>query len=356
MTANILPYHYTSEEIYQKEKRKIFHNNWIFFCFKSDLVNHNDFVSGEVGEIPVVVQNFNGQIKALHNVCSHRFSILQVEKSGNRGLFCPYHGWSYDKTGIPVGIPKRPFFKDFSNQELCQLKLKEFYVDYCGDLCFVHIDEPQSTLKDFLSDFYNEISDISFCKSNLIDKNNFQIKANWKITLENTLESYHVNLVHPETFGSLGAKGTLFDFAKNHSSWESNLNLSENDPKLEKIHNLFSNRRYKINGYKHFLLYPNLLISSSYGVSYNFSILTPKSKDETDFTSLVFLSEPEINNNLVEVYSKYLIDFNRKVFNEDKIICEQVQKGVLSSEKTGILSLEEERVHSFQKIYINQLN
>ena len=91
-------------------------------------------------------------------------------------------------------------------------------------------------------------------------------------------------------------------------------------------------------------------------MSYNFSILTPKSKDETDFTSLVFLSDPEINNNLVEVYSKYLIDFNRKVFNEDKIICEQVQKGVLSSEKTGILSLEEERVHSFQKIYINQLN
>jgi len=67
------------------------------------------------------------------------------------------------------------------------------------------------------------------------------------------------------------------------------------------------------------------------------------------------MSKSENNNALIEGYKQSLIDFNRQVFDEDKTICEEVQKGVISTDKPGVLSLEEERVHAFQKIYMQQI-
>lgn len=354
MFSNIKPEYYFLDSIYQKEKESIFYNNWIFIGFKSDLKNNNDFITKKVCDIPIVVQNFNGMIRAFINVCSHRFSLLQTQDKGNRALFCPYHGWSFDKNGIPAGIPKKPLFKDFSQKELCDLKLKEFSVDYCGNLVFVHINEPKQTLKEYLGSFYNDIEKISTNENELIDTNKIQIKSNWKVIVENTLESYHVNLVHGETFKKLGAKGLKFNFCNNHSNWEAELNLSENDPKLSKIHKNFSNRSFVIDGYIHYLIFPNLLVSSTYGISYNYSTIFPIDSDTTEFTSYVLLSQCQ-DNPIVSAYKKSLIDFNRKVFDEDKIICEYVQEGVKVTDKIGVLSLEEERVHSFQNHYINEI-
>jgi phenylpropionate dioxygenase-like ring-hydroxylating dioxygenase large terminal subunit len=353
MFSNIQPKYYFNKNVFNLEKNIIFSENWIFVGFKQDLSNNNDFIAKKIGDVPIVIQNFNGELKAFMNVCSHRFSILQTESKGNRSLFCPYHGWSYNKEGMPTGIPKKPLFKDFSKKELCDLKLKEYTLDTCGDMVFVHIEKPKYTLKQYLGNFYNEIKTLSENKGDLIDTNTIDIKSNWKIIVENTLESYHVNLVHSDTFRKLGAKGLDFEFDNEHSSWDAELNLSENDPTLHKIHSHFSERDFKIDGYKHYIIYPNLLISTSYGISYNFSVIEPISPNQTNFTSYVYLTPPSKENVVTETYKDLLIDFNRKVFDEDKAICEEVQKGVEVTDKPGVLSLEEKRVHHFQKSYLD---
>jgi len=53
--------------------------------------------------------------------------------------------------------------------------------------------------------------------------------------------------------------------------------------------------------------------------------------------------------------NKSVIDFNRAVFNEDKEICEQVQRGTAETALTGILSDEELRVGDFQTHYMRAL-
>jgi phenylpropionate dioxygenase-like ring-hydroxylating dioxygenase large terminal subunit len=356
MFSNITPKHYFDKDTFELEKETIFQNNWIFVCFKDEVANPNDFVSKKVGKIPVVIQNMNGVVKAFMNVCSHRFSILQTAKKGNRALFCPYHGWAFNKEGYPSGIPKKPLFKEFNEEDKCKLKLTEYKLESCGDLYFIHIGENEMSLKEYLGDFYDEIELISRSKGDLVDTNKINIKSNWKIIVENTLESYHVNLVHTDTFKRLGASGLKFEFTNKHSSWDADLALNEDDVKLSKIHNNFSDRPFKINGYKHYLIYPNLLISTSYGISSNFSLITPTSPEDTEFVSHVFLSKPTKPNSLVDSYKSSLIDFNRQVFDEDQVICEEVQKGVVVTNKPGVLSLEEERVHKFQEHYINQIN
>lgn len=355
MFSHITPNYYFDNNIFKKEQRNIFRKNWIFVGLKSELKKSNDFLTKKIGGIPVVIQNFNGEIKAFVNICSHRFSIIQTEKKGNRGLFCPYHGWAYDKKGKPCGIPQKSLFGNINNEDLEQLKLRNYSIEFCGDFMFIHITPPSQTLKEYLGEFYNELEIISSSKQEHVDTNDLTIKSNWKIIIENTLESYHVNLVHSETFKRLGASGLEFDFSNSHSKWVADLAMDENDPKLEKIHKKFILRDFKTKGYIHYLIYPNLLISTTYGISYNISIIEPINEKETNFSSNVFLSLNE-GGSMIDLYKTSLIEFNRQVFDEDKIVCEYVQEGVENTEQHGILSLEEKRIHSFQENYINQMN
>jgi phenylpropionate dioxygenase-like ring-hydroxylating dioxygenase large terminal subunit len=146
-----------------------------------------------------------------------------------------------------------------------------------------------------------------------------------------------------------------FEFDGNHSAWLAKLKMSENEGKQEKVHKPFQDRNYKIDGYKHLILFPNVLISTTYGISFNLSLITPIDSNSSMFRSFVFMTkvnnEKENKTALEKMYTDSLIEFNRQVFAEDKEICEKVQIGVKHSHYTGELSDEELRVCEFQKVY-----
>ena len=353
MKALIKPNEYFEKEIFQKEKISLFSEIWNFVGFTSDFIEINDFVVSNISQTPVVIQNVKGAIKAFKNVCSHRHSLIQTVEKGNRPLMCPYHGWTYNDKGVPFGIPKKPFF-GFSKEELECLKLQEYSIEICGTLVFLKVRNDEISLKDYLGDFYSEVEAMSNNFGKLIDLNEIEITSNWKIVVENTLESYHVALIHSETFQKLGASGLDFIFSENNSSWNAEVLLKENEGKQEKVHRPFQLRNYKIEGYKHLILFPNVLISSTYGVSFNLSHIIPIDEDRTLFKSYVFITKKDALEKLSPIekfYEDSLIDFNRKVFDEDKVICQQVHSGVKFSSYDGELSQEEERVLHFQQQY-----
>ena len=355
MKALISPKEYCSKEILSLENKNIFSGTWNYIGTTDDFINQNDFITTIIDELPVVVQNLKGEIKAYKNICSHRHSIIQTEAKGNRMLMCPYHGWAYNENGVPNGIPKKPLFK-FTDEELECLKLREFKLEICGKLVFVNVNNDAASLKEYLGEkVYMEVEHISNNFGELVDVNEMVIDANWKILVENTLESYHVNLIHTNTFLKLGASGMDFEFHGHHSVWNAGLKVSENEGKQEKVHRPYQNRGYKISGYKHIVLFPNVLISTTYGVSFNLSFIAPINENSSMFRSFVFITkvDKELENKsaLEKMYADSLVDFNRQVFAEDKAICEKVQIGVKNSHYTGELSNEEERVCEFQKAY-----
>lgn len=358
MKALIKPNEYFEKEVFDKEKTALFSNIWNFVGFTSDFYQVNDFVVSNISGIPVVIQNLKGSIRAFKNVCSHRHSLIQTVAKGNRPLMCPYHGWAYNDKGIPFGIPKKPFF-GFTKEELECLKLDEFSVATCGNLVFLKISSDEISLPEYLGDFYSEIERMSVNFGKLVDINEIEITSNWKIVVENTLESYHVALIHSETFQKLGTSGLDFTFSQDHSKWDAEVLLQENEGKQEKVHRPFQGRDYKIDGYKHLLLFPNVLISSTYGISFNLSHIVPIDEDTTLFKSYVFITKKEEEEKISPIEKMYedsLVNFNRKVFDEDKAICQQVQKGVKFSSYDGELSQEEERVLYFQQKYKEYLS
>ena len=135
----IRPEHYFSETIFQEEQQRIFKKLWQFVCLKSMVAEHNHFVTRTFFGIPVVIQNFHGEIKAFENTCLHRQNPLQWEPMGKRALVCRYHGWGYNSEGKPENIPFHNELYRFEKNEHACLKLREFPVEQIGGFIFIHL-------------------------------------------------------------------------------------------------------------------------------------------------------------------------------------------------------------------------
>lgn len=336
------------------EYERLFERTWNFAGFTFDLANNNDYLIAEVAGKPIVVQNFEGKLGAFLNVCSHRFCEIRGEQKGNGPLRCPYHGWTYNAEGVPVGIPSRPRFDGLSEEVIQSLALCKYRVEACGSLIFVSPDPGAVSLRQFLGDAWDRIEAMSSSFGELIDRNELEMECNWKIAVENTLESYHVGFIHPKTFKMLGATGMDFRFEGAHSVWNASVNDAV-ERQMIRLEEYFGSRPFKVKGYLHQLVFPSLTIATTYGNSFAVQQIVPKGATCTNFTSHVFATKlkgaGEVKENLRAMINDSVVQFNRAVFLEDQVICEAVQRGIKNGVGSGQLSDEELRVAEFQKNY-----
>lgn len=355
MQSRLPSFAYCKESLFDHEMAA-FRQIWQFAGFTQQLQNHNDFVVRDVGSRSVVVQNFQGELRAFQNVCSHRFSRIQTAACGNRALQCPYHGWTYNADGFPAGIPKRPRFDDLTPDTCEKLKLSAWRVETCGGLVFVTENSTAPPLAEFLGDAFDTVSRMTSSLGELVDTNEMIIDANWKILVENTLESYHVNFVHEETFRRLGTANGEFGWQGCHSSWTTAVS-PDVVKSLARPMKVLQNRPFSVDGYFHQLVFPNLTLATTFGTSFGIQHFEPVSATSSRFTSYVFataLSEPTPTQKaILGTLAMSAVDFNRRVFEEDRIVCEQVQLGSTEANREGLLSDEEARVGAFQDAYLD---
>lgn len=357
MQSLIPPPFYFDPALYAEEQRAVFGTAWVFAGFTHDLRNPNDFVVAEVGGRSVAVQNFDGEVRAFANVCSHRFARIHLQESGNGALRCPYHGWIYNKEGVPYSIPARPRFDGLTREVVQGLGLKRYALDVCGSLVFVRESEEGPTLREFLGDAFDTVEAMTSALGERIDKNVVHFRSNWKVAVENTLEAYHVGFVHEQTFKKLGAKGIDFRWAGAHSGWMAPTDESTSQ-QMRKLASLYKTP-YPVEGYYHQLVYPNVTVATLYGTSFGIQHFHPAGPGETVLTSHVFLPRlgegVKLNAGMAEMMSRSTADFARQVFEEDKVVCEAVQLGLPETSQPGMLSDEEERVSRFQRAYMTAM-
>lgn len=112
---------------------------WFHLCTTDDLVLPNAFVTTRVGAVPLVAQNIKGRVVAFRNVCTHRFAVIHGEPAGCGPLRCPYHGWSFDADGVPVGLPFNPTDFQLEAEGRRRLALHPASLARCGRLVFVRV-------------------------------------------------------------------------------------------------------------------------------------------------------------------------------------------------------------------------
>lgn len=348
---------YTKKKYFEFEFENIYKKNWIFAGLTSDLQNNNDFITLQIGKSSVVIQNFKGQLVAFQNICSHRFKRIQTEEKGNRPFFCKYHGWNYDKEGMPR-IPKQD---TFDLGETSCLKLKKYKLETCGNFVFVNLNiDCNITLEEYLGGYFVELEQISnHLDINLNENKVIKHKSNWKLLVENVLEGYHCPLVHKESLVDLGYCIDIpidVKFYNNHSSWHSP-KIKKTEDKINSKLEFLNHLTFKHESFYHLYIFPNLFISSTSGSFFYIGNLLPMTKKKSNLICNFFGANYDRDLNIKEkslnkAMFAYNVESAIKVLFEDKPMVESCQKGLEeNSNKTGILSKTEEiRILEFHKI------
>ena len=365
---------YTDADTFQSELDRVFLRRWLFACATDGLEKDGDFRCIDVGNISVVIQNFEGRLRAFNNVCSHRFARIQVAPCGNRELKCPYHGWIYNEAGLPYAIPKKPLISEITPATICDYRLSRWHVRTVGPLIFIRKEYAAETLADNdleqqFGDFSDSLTKLASACGELVENTTHIVKANWKLVVENTLEGYHVDCVHPNTIRKLGIPGiststttasapdtsSRFVFSAQNSAVFSPLNTDVSD-RMDRTYKFLGNRPQKLAGYRHFYFFPNFVFASTRGESFSIQRILPIDEKTTELTSFLFATNglgelTKMEAALRKQFYASAAEFVREIFLEDANICEQVQRSIGFAHGTGVLSDEEERICAFHEAY-----
>ncbi|MGF1496721.1 MAG: aromatic ring-hydroxylating dioxygenase subunit alpha [Elainellaceae cyanobacterium] len=196
---------YTSRKYLQRERQTVFKNYWVFVGCASQVANPGDMLPVDVAGMPLVlVRDRAGQLRAFHNICSHRGLQLVSKPCQNQGrIRCPYHSWAYQLDGTLKSTPHfGGYYQDtYDGFDRASEDLKAVRCDVWHDWVFVNLSGDAPPLADYLKPVSDRWTDYDLSLLRRGPEISFECAANWKLAVENFSESYHLPWVHPALNG-----------------------------------------------------------------------------------------------------------------------------------------------------------
>lgn len=195
------PEAFTSEELLEWERERIFSKEWICVGREDELQSPGAYFTTEVNQVPVIItRKRDNELQALINICRHRMAKVAEGQGKTRVFTCPYHAWAYDLDGKLINAPKMENKNfDKSNCPLQQLRLETWL-----GFIFVNLDSDAKPLAPRLQSFQELIRNYHVEEMASVWKKAAIWNTNWKILVENFLESYHIQAVHKDTLYPYG--------------------------------------------------------------------------------------------------------------------------------------------------------
>jgi len=189
---------YISPEFYELEKQHVFKRTWIHVGRVEELPKPGDYFVKQLDACDasiIVVRTRSGDLRAFHNVCSHRMNKICYGSQGTtRKFFCKFHGWSYDLTGELVGVPDEECFRGLKRADH---GLSKVHLDVWQGFIFVNVAaQPPLTLAEFLRPMYAGLEGYPFEQMTSCYAWSAVVNCNWKLALDAFQEAYHVAYVH----------------------------------------------------------------------------------------------------------------------------------------------------------------
>jgi len=192
--------------LFETEQRLIGASYWALLGPADWVAKDGDWMTGRIAGREVFVQRFGDRLVGFENVCSHRFSEIRRERRGNGIIRCPYHHWTFNAEGVPVGIPHCREMFGVSPHELSDRRLRPVEVTSKGSMIFGRLPngEDSPDLKTGLGRWFSLVEALDGRTLQLFNEQEQTMRANWKLGFQNTLDEYHIVAVHPKSFGSGG--------------------------------------------------------------------------------------------------------------------------------------------------------
>ena len=189
--------YYTDPAIFEQDLERMLLRHWFCAGHISSLPSPGDFFLVDMGRESVILcRAADGTLHALLNVCRHRGSRVCVTRSGTAvggGFTCPYHAWSYGLDGRLRAAREMPETFRRENFGLKPLAVRVLE----GLICVSFAAQPPA-----LDDAARALTDAAgvhgWARAKVAHRESFEIRANWKLAMENYMECYHCQPSHPE--------------------------------------------------------------------------------------------------------------------------------------------------------------
>jgi len=316
-----------------RDRAAVFARSWQLVGHASRIPASGDHLVTDIAGLPVIVlRDEAGDIRAFHNVCRHRAGPLATaDGCGAKRLRCRYHGWTYGLDGVLRSAPEMAATEDF---DASQVRLPALSVQVWQGLIFVAEAEPPA-FADFIAGIDARLGDRSFDDYRFHRRVSYELACNWKVYIDNYLEGYHVPHIHPGLNRLLDYRSYVTEvhgwYSLQYSPLESAADLYGSGEAL------------------YWMLYPNTMLNSLPGRLQTNRVLpvgVDRCRVEFDYYY------PAADDADSAARREADEQFSDEVQDEDRLICEQVQRGLASgSYVPGRLNpLRESAVHHFQEL------
>jgi choline monooxygenase len=191
---------YTDPVIFAAEREHILLKHWFFLAREEQVPNPGDYLTFDTAGGPVIlIRGQDGKARMFANYCRHRGSIL-LEGQGNcSSIVCPYHAWSYLSDGTLYGCPD---MKDAEGFDPTENGLVPLRMESWAGFIFATYNKHAPALIDCLGDLPQRMASHKLHDMACTWRITLEPNCNWKLILENAMETYHTGVVHKDSVGA----------------------------------------------------------------------------------------------------------------------------------------------------------
>ncbi len=195
--STLPPSLFDDPEWFGAEQDRVFFTGWVAVGRSADVAEPASYLTASVaGEPVIVVRDKVGGIRALSNVCRHRSTTI-IEGAGSAAsLSCPHHQWTYRLDGTLLHAPS---MQEASNFDLADHCLAEFRLADWNGWLLVNLDSRAASPHALTPTLDALLEGERIAEMRSVGVRDCPSPWNWKISIENFLESYHHRGTHPET-------------------------------------------------------------------------------------------------------------------------------------------------------------
>lgn len=352
-------YYYTSLEWHQRDLELVFKTRWLFVGHASQMPNHGDFITFNIGKESVVIARQKAELHAFYNTCRHRGTRLCSQPSGNVKAFtCPNHAWTY---GLDGSLKIAPRATDIDKSQLSAVPVA---LEEWNGMLFINLAKSQPTsVAEYLS--ATNLGRYALERTKVVQDKTYLLNSNWKLAGETYNECYHCGHTHP-------ALVALVDPLKDLEAWDDTSTANDfamySDDMREAIikpgtrtfsmdGQLVCQKPLGADGAWHDEIaalswFPNfgIFVYPDHAVTYSW---IPVGPDQTAFRSTWLVHEDAVEGADYDLAK--LVALGDITNIEDKAVCENAQKGI---ETSGYIPgplhpVFEGPLRGFNKVYLD---
>lgn len=187
---------YCDLRLYELELEHIWKKSWLIAGHISELRQAGAYkLFQHFGQNIIISRGMDDQVRAFHNICTHRGAPLLKEPQGTaRRFLCPYHSWNFSTSGALTAVPED---RNFACLDRSRRGLLPVRCEIWRGFIFINLDSGAESLADYLRPVADRLKDFPFEEMEVKRTLRIELDANWKAVFDNFIESYHLNTVHP---------------------------------------------------------------------------------------------------------------------------------------------------------------